>query len=269
MKQMKYLVILFLLAFGASACQTVSSTSKITTDTLRYGSIHLETGIPRDADSTDDYLMIRPQYAVSYNNKRNVPNWVSWNLNASWYGDAPRYSGNFITDVSLPSHFVRVTHGDYTNSGFDRGHLVRSEERTRNDEDNRSTFLMTNIIPQAPELNRLGWLRFEEECERLCKQGNKELYVISGGVFKSGATINNKVAIPDSCWKIVVVLERGQTLSNITATTQVLAVMMPNTAEAINDWKPYTTTVAKVEVSTGYSFFRAVPDAVRTMLKNQ
>jgi DNA/RNA endonuclease G (NUC1) len=128
---------------------------------------------------------------------------------------------------------------------------------------------MTNIIPQTPELNRLGWLRLEEECERLCKQGNKELYLISGGVFQSDAMINNKVAIPDSCWKIIVVLERGQTLSNITTTTQVLAVMMPNTAQAINDWKPYTTTVAKIEVRTGYSFFRAVPEAVSTVLKNQ
>jgi hypothetical protein len=58
---MKYLIIALFLTFGTSACQTVTSTSKTSTDTLRYGSIHLETGIPRDADSTDDYLMIRPQ----------------------------------------------------------------------------------------------------------------------------------------------------------------------------------------------------------------
>lgn len=69
-------------------------------------SIHTEMGLPTDKDSSDDYIINRPQYVVSYNKNLHVPNWVSWNLNASWYGDVPRFSGSFISDTSLPESFI-------------------------------------------------------------------------------------------------------------------------------------------------------------------
>lgn len=43
-------------------------------------SIHLEMGIPLDDNASNDYLIIRPQYALSYNQQLNVANWISWNL---------------------------------------------------------------------------------------------------------------------------------------------------------------------------------------------
>ncbi|HEX3074772.1 MAG TPA: DNA/RNA non-specific endonuclease, partial [Ignavibacteriales bacterium] len=146
-------------------------------------------GIPRDNDSSDDYLIYRPQYVVSYNRLKNDPNWVSWNLNAEWYGDVPRSEGRFIKDTTLPAEFYHVCHEDYSNSGYDRGHLVRSEERTATPEDNKSTFLLTNIIPQSPDLNRGVWLALERYCEDLCKKNNKELYIIAGGIYSQGSQV--------------------------------------------------------------------------------
>ncbi len=95
------------------------------------GSVHLALGAPKRAASDDDYLMIKPQYALSYNRQRNVANWVSWNLDASYFGPAPRHKGKFLSDTSLPAGDYRVQDRDYAGSGFDRGHMVRSEERTR------------------------------------------------------------------------------------------------------------------------------------------
>ncbi len=235
-------------------------------------SIHTSLGVPFDKDTTDDYLIIRHQYVVSYSNRLGQPNWVAYELNASWYGDVERYDGNFITDNSLPASFLKIKDGDYTNTGYDRGHLVRSEERTATIEDNKSTFLMSNIIPQTPDLNRGVWLKLEYECERLCKEENKELFVVAGGVFHTNKSLNDafKVVIPDSCFKIIVVLDKGQSLANVTTSTKVIAVLMPNMEGVRNDeYEQYLTTVDKIEESTRYDFLNEVPDNIENVIERK
>jgi endonuclease G len=235
-------------------------------------SIHLELGIPLDNNASNDYLIIRPQYALSYNSELNVPNWVAWNLHRGWFGGVPRYSGNFIQDTSLPAEFYRVKHGDYTGSGYDRGHMVRSEERTATAEDNKSTFLLTNIMPQTPTLNQQTWLSLEFECERLCKDQNKELFIVAGGLFGANPKrLNTVVSVPDSYWKIVVILDSGQRVSDITPATKVIAVMMKNEVytSGTTDWKLYTTTVNAIEEKTGYNFLSDVPMDMQEMLESR
>ncbi|MGA1307360.1 MAG: DNA/RNA non-specific endonuclease [Candidatus Kapaibacteriota bacterium] len=235
-------------------------------------SIHLEMGIPLDGNASNDYLIIRPQYALSYNQQLNIANWVSWNLHRGWYGDVPRFSGNFIQDTSLPAEFYRVKHGDYTGSGYDRGHMVRSEERTATAEDNKSTFLLTNIMPQTPTLNQQTWLSLELECERMCKNDNKELFVMAGGVFgPNPKRLNTVVAVPDSCWKIIVILDSGQRLKDITPATRIIAVMMNNGTytSGKTDWKLYTTTVDAIEERTGYDFLSDVPMQIQQSIESK
>jgi endonuclease G len=207
---------------------------------------------------------------LSYNKNRNVANWVSWELNKDWFGDVPRYSGNFITDTTLPAGYYRVKHSDYTNSGFDRGHLVMSEERTKTVEDNKATFILTNIIPQTPDLNRGVWLNFEKYCNELALKQNKELYIIAGGIFHSQNSINGLVAIPDSCFKIVVVLESGKGLKDITTSTEVIAVVMPNIDGIRSEsWEKYKTTVRRIENSTGYNFLSSVPMDIQNEIETK
>ena len=146
---------------------TKTDTSTVVNPYKWVQSVHVTTGVPFDKDTSDDYIIVRDQYVLSYNKNNGEPNWVAWELNADWYGDVARYTGNFITDVSLPAGFYQVKHSDYTNGGYDRGHMVRSEERTRTVEDNKSTFLLTNIIPQRPDLNQGVWLDFEYFLEDL------------------------------------------------------------------------------------------------------
>jgi endonuclease G len=234
--------------------------------------VHAPWGYPKDADAKDDYIIERKQYVISYNPKLNVPNWVAWQLNAKWYGDTPRKSGKFITDTTLPAGFERIVHDDYTRSGYDRGHVVRSEERTANEEDNRSTFLMTNVFPQTPTLNQQTWLSLEYECERLCKAEGKELFVLAGGIYpKQPQRLNGKVAVPDSCWKIVIVLEKGQTPKEINRSTTVIAVMMNNGKydKSNNVWTKHTTTIDAIEQSTGYDVLRDLPDALEEYLEKK
>jgi endonuclease G len=74
--------------------------------------------------SIDNYLMVKPQYVLSYNSKTNTANWVSWQLNRSWIGTADRLD-NFRPDDALPAEAYKVRPTDYTGSGYDRGHIAR------------------------------------------------------------------------------------------------------------------------------------------------
>lgn len=163
-----------------------------------------------------------------------------------------------------------MKHSDYTNSGYDRGHLVRSEERTKTIEDNKSTFILTNIIPQTPDLNRGVWLNLEYYCEDLCKKDNKLLYVIAGGINRTKNTIGNQIVVPDSCFKIVVVLEKGQSLLDVNESTQIIAVVMPNIEGVRSDkWEKYRTSVRAIENSTGYNFLDKLPINIQNIIEQR
>lgn len=230
--------------------------------------IHLALGAPVRADASDDWLMVKTQYALSYSRKHNGPNWVSWELNASYYGGEPRHRGHFLSDEALPAGFYRVRHEDYTRSDYDRGHLVRSEERTRSRADNASTFLLTNILPQRHDLNGGPWLRLEEYCQTLAQRAHKEMFLTAGGVFGAKpATIGNQVSVPEAFFKIAVVLERGQGPQDVGPATRTIAVIMPNRRGIREErWDRYRTSVAEIERRTGYRFFSRLPESVRQTL---
>ncbi|UBF30786.1 DNA/RNA non-specific endonuclease (plasmid) [Kovacikia minuta CCNUW1] len=246
---------------------------------LNYGSVHLIMGNPSQATATStnssNYLMLKPEYALSYNRERNIPNWVSWQLNAAWLGDAPRQD-NFRPDLTLPSGWYRVTPANYTNSGFDRGHLMSSEDRGVSVAANSATFLMTNIIPQAPDNNRGPWVQFETYCRELVKDG-KELYIIAGGAGFGGTgekglletLTNSKVTVPASTWKVVLVLDKpGLRLQGVTEKTRAIAVVIPNKQGIRHqEWRSFRASVDSVEALTGYDFFSNVPQPVQSVIE--
>ena len=72
---------------------------------------HLKMGNPSHAvaqpQTKNNYLLEKPYYALSCNDSKGTPNWVSWRLTASDIGQAPRVQ--FYPDDALPAGFQRVT----------------------------------------------------------------------------------------------------------------------------------------------------------------
>lgn len=238
--------------------------------------IHIAMGIPTrtakgSSEPNDNILIQKPQYALSYNASNQIANWVSWLVSASWFGDAPRHKGKFLSDSSLPEGIYRVRHDDYSGSGYDRGHMVRSEERTRNPEDNKATFLMTNILPQYHDLNAGPWLRLEEYCQELAQKEGKELYISAGGILqKQPETIGKGVAVPDSFYKIIVALNPGENADNVDGETRIIAVIMPNSKGIIGEgWGQYRVSVNEVEKKAGYDFLPALADNIEELLESR
>jgi endonuclease G len=246
---------------------------------------HLVMGNPSnaitDTGAPGNYLMAKPQYALSYNRDKGIPNWVSWHLDPSWMGGVQRQN-DFRNDTTLPAGWYQVQGTDYSGSGFDRGHHCPSADRTDTIPDNSATFLMTNMMPQAPDNNQGPWEVLESYCRTLVSQGN-ELYIIAGGFGTGGSgsaggttnTIaNGHVNVPAQTWKVIIVLPRNtdgvDDASRVTTSTRTIAVIMPN-QQGIrnNDWHNYRVSVDQVEALTGFDFFSNVPVAIQNVIEAQ
>lgn len=255
------LVLVLALLFGGLAARAQTPS--------RHLALGNPSGAVADPAQPTNFLISRDQYALSYHRERGIPTWVSWHLQASDLGTTPRYSGQFITDTSLPAGWPRVTHEDYTGSGYDRGHMTPSADRTASVADNEATFLLTNIVPQAPENNQGLWAQLEDHARALVGQGN-ELYIIAGGAGSRGTLAGGKLTIPESVWKVILILPaaEGDDAARVTTTTQVLAVWTPNDATvAGRAWQDYSTTVRCLEQRTGLDFFAAVEDTVEAAIQ--
>lgn len=91
------------------------------------------------------------------------------------------------------------TPDDYTNTGYDRGHLAAAADSV-NAQQMSDTFLMTNMTPQEPTVNRTPWRLLEVKVREL-----SYAYVVTGAVYSFPAkTIGtHNVSVPLSYYKIV------------------------------------------------------------------
>jgi endonuclease G, mitochondrial len=269
MKKTSYLFVVFIICLSVFSCKTdITPTPAPTT----VKSIHLTLGNPSDANTDENnFLLIKPQYTLSYNKAKAHANWVSWELNNTYLGTADRQN-DFRPDPALPIDYYKVTTNDYTNSGFDRGHLCPSADRTASIEDNSATFFMTNIIPQAPELNREAWAYLEDYSRDVVKEGYNA-YILAGtyGTGGEGANgdlqkVKNIINVPARVYKIIVLTPQRETVSDKSI---VIAVDFPNTVKATKEtsWLRFITTPESIEKATNLKLFSALPVAVQTALK--
>ena len=261
---------------GSTATYSLPTTIATASTTARYGN-HTEFGVPSDADMSDDFILRRDEFTSSFNRVRNIPNWVSYNLDATHITPGQDRCDCFTYDPELPTEYTRYTTADYTGAGaaagfgIDRGHLARSFDRTSGSLDNARTFYFSNIIPQAADNNQGPWAAFETYLGNLALNDNREVYIVTGASGSQG-TVKNEglITIPATTWKVAVVLPRDHGLANVTsyADAQVLAVIMPNTPGIRGaDWRNYLTTVNAVEAESGYDVLGLLQDDIERIVE--
>jgi DNA/RNA endonuclease G (NUC1) len=241
--------------------------------------VHLTFGNPSNAIADllqpNNYLMEKPSFTLSYNRDKGTPNWVSWHLETAWTGNLSR-NDTFRADPAVSPDWYRVQSTDYFASGFDRGHMTPNADRDNPASIplNQETFLMSNMVPQAPNNNQGPWADFESFLRTLL--ATNEVYIIAGpaGVGGSGdngpatTLANGHVTVPAYTWKVALVLPAGDNdVPRVNAATRTIAVIMPNQNSINGDWHTYLTTVDAVEALTGYDFFANVPDATENAIE--
>ena len=278
---------------------SASSSAVFYLDTSTAENSALYFGNPSDATSdstqTENYLINRSTYSLSYNETDHIPNWVAWHLESSDLGSVSR-STEFFEDTSLPSNFTVISPSDYQYStyGFERGHMCPSGDRTDTEENNESTFYMTNMVPQSPNNNEKVWMYLENYERNLALAGN-ELYIVCGPSKESGgttakgtytqievATKSTAIRVPAYTWKVLLILpQETNDLSRVqNGEAKMIAVKMPNTTSCLSNatanstyteeesWKYYITTADQIESETGLNLFSLLPNEIETALES-
>ncbi len=202
-------------------------------------------------------------FMLGYSDLRGNPLWVSYKINPV----SPK-----AKRLSRPQRFTKdwrtinpVTHDDYLKSGYDRGHMAPNYAISRlyGKQAQLDSFLMSNITPQRPHLNRKLWQRLEEvEINHFAHLG-KELWVFTGPIFK-GKTKRLKnawnVEIPNAFYKIYA-------LPRATGKPKLLAFLMPQKVKGNEPLTQFLTTVDTIEKLTGLDFFADLDDAIENQLE--
>ncbi|XP_045557604.1 endonuclease domain-containing 1 protein-like isoform X2 [Salmo salar] len=108
-------------------------------------------------------------------------------------------------DNKAVTHQAVDTDYENNNKHLDRGHLFPCSHAL-DDAAKRSTFTLTNAVPQNEKFNRGSWKTMECRVRKYlvenCKDNNNKIkaYVVTGAVPSSSNTLNNRVNIPDLMW---------------------------------------------------------------------
>jgi endonuclease G len=150
--------------------------------------------------------------------------------------------------------FSRISPNDYKASGYDRGHLAPNSAISSQygREAQLETFLMSNIVPQSPDLNRKVWQRLEK-MENDYAQNLETVWIITGPIFDPHIQhIKNQVEVPDALFKILFDEQKG--------TVRTLAFIIPQTVQGNEPLDRFLTSIDEIEKLTGLDFLAPLSD---------
>lgn len=213
--------------------------------------------------SLTNYIIRYQPMTVSFNQDTHQPNWVAWELTREeTEGEHSRDdAAGFAVDPNVPGC---ASPADYTRSGYDRGHMAPAGDMKWSPTAMRQSFLMTNISPQAPELNRGAWKKLEEKC-RVKAQADSAIIIVCGPIFDNPGQPainigNTGVAVPDRFFKVV--------LSPYTDPPQAIGFIMTN-GHVDGGMQNAAVSVDSVESLTGFDFFAALPDDIENTIESR
>ena len=214
--------------------------------------------IPVDLKGRKEIRIKRIGYTVSYNNEYKTPYWVAWELKRSeTKGDEERMS-KFMPDPDLPE--PRADHNDYTNSGYDRGHMAPAADMKWSKQAMEESFYMSNICPQNQKLNRDDWGSLEDVCRKWARKYGT-VYIACGPIYdkkRPKCIGKHKVAVPDRFFKVVLIYNRKNPIA--------MGFLFDNKPhhQALSK---YMVSVDLVEEITGLDFFSRLPDSVENKIE--
>lgn len=197
------------------------------------------------------YFLCRMGYASQYDPETKTPLWVAERINKrTLEGSASRDDETFAEDPQIPSH-LQASLDDYTTEDvegdrYDRGHLAPAADFKWSQTAMSQSFLLTNIVPQAPRNNRGVWSSLEGMVREMAMRRG-EMYVVTGPVYLNSKVTTlgrNEVRIPNAMFKILIDPARGE----------MTGFIIPNNNSVGDDPAKYQFSVRDVERVTGINF---------------
>ena len=149
-----------------------------------------------------DKILHKRVFDICYSYKWKTPKVVVYSIDGNLIKQKhlSRKRLSFRPDYEVPSKY-RSYSRDYSRTGFDRGHNIPNGVANYNRTIQKQTFLMSNIAPQKPMLNRKLWAKIERFA-RFQAIKFKKVSVVTG-VCGSKGHIRNGVNIPAYWYKII------------------------------------------------------------------
>ena len=222
-------------------------------------------GAPRRTGTpapTDIVTLTRNDFAIGWSPSLRHPVWCAYHVRPDAQhpvGERPK----FRRDTTVPS---APRPGDYARSGYDRGHMAPNYAIVTRygAEAQKDTFLMSNIAPQSPALNRSVWRNLEHRIADLWTARYGEIWVIVGALSLPGSceTISGTdIDVPDAYYQIVVAQEGMD--------VQAFAVLLPQTIK----WRAYAArhliSIDELEEITGFDFLPELPEFIQRPLESE
>lgn len=165
--------------------------------------------------SQAQYIEVRKaEFRSVYDLSTLCPHQVTYTLTAADICRSQREpSWPFVNDLSADRAVARTS--DFVHSGYDRGHLCPAADRSRSINDMRSTFVMSNIAPQAPTVNRGAWKQTETYLRRLASQYDS-IYILVMPIFLPRDTLHigrHRLAVPHAFLKAAWVPPRDSVIA--------------------------------------------------------
>ena len=215
---------------------------------------HVSFGLP----GSEDQLLCRDGYAVGYDVSRKVPNWVAYHITKESVSKKHKRSNKFMLDTELSKN-SRSNLSDYKGSGYDRGHMAPAATVDFSKESMQESFLLSNMTPQLPGLNRQGW-KYLEEHVRDWAEERGDLYVVTGSLFEGEiATIGDHVSIPSGFYKVVFDPSHNDGIAFIVPQRNISKADLPG----------FIVTIDHVEERAGLDFISVLSDDIESSVENR
>ncbi|TGK14790.1 DNA/RNA non-specific endonuclease [Leptospira fluminis] len=156
----------------------------------------------------EEKVIQREGYTLQHSSLYKSALWVCEEIRSEELTGPTKRKNRFLPDPELEKG-KRAENSDYTNSGYDRGHLAAADNYKSSQRLNDETFYLSNIAPQIHSFNAGIWKRLEDGSRNWARKYGS-VYVITGSLFQDERTIGeNEVRVPTHFFKIVI-LKKGE-----------------------------------------------------------
>lgn len=200
-------------------------------------------------------------FIVGWSDTLRHPVWVAYHVKQRVAHEYEEKRPPFSRDHAVPA---APAPGDYAKTGFDRGHMAPNYAMlTRyGTEVQKKTFLMSNIAPQTPSLNRGVWRNVEHRIADLWTARYGEIWVVVGAIpSRDGEKLPCGVDVPDKFYQIIIAQEG----MNVRALAMVFPRNVPYSAYAARN----LASISEIEHLSGLNFNPELPSFIQDPLEQE
>lgn len=221
-------------------------------------------------ESDDSNFIFYRNFIVNYDSGKRRVNWTIHRVTKNQIYQENQepikrsdYDFDFFPDSTLAVE-SKVKTGEYTNTGWDRGHMAPAADFKYDLEAMTESFVTTNIAPQSVGLNQHLWKELEMAIREFIKEKCNEAYIITGALYSNHyfrKCKNNQTSgypsiyVPYRFYKVV--------YSKIDNENHLYCFLINHSLYYTDkEFSAYQVSLDKIEELTAEDFFDKLEDAI-------